>query len=328
LPRALIGSWPTPVSPLPDLASELGLASLHVKRDDLSAEPYGGGKPRKLELFLGQAISSAKEGVITFGGVGSHHAAATAIYADQHDLGCRLWLLPQPPTPEVRRVLLTCQEHGAELHLSGSLVAAEARARRRYPGELVIPPGGTSPRGNAGFVNAALELAAQVREGALPAPDVLFVAVGTMGTAIGLCIGLAIAGLPTRVIGVRTSSWEAASMPKLRREHRATTRWLHALDASFPAIELAPDRFELESRFLGKGYAQPTQAGAAATARAASLGLRLDHTYTAKAFAALLGRAPALADAHVLFWHTHSSRALTAGGDVDALPPSLRSYAR
>ncbi len=55
LSRAPLGRWPTPVTALPELAARLGAASLHVKRDDLSAEPYGGGKARKLELLLGQA---------------------------------------------------------------------------------------------------------------------------------------------------------------------------------------------------------------------------------------------------------------------------------
>jgi 1-aminocyclopropane-1-carboxylate deaminase/D-cysteine desulfhydrase-like pyridoxal-dependent ACC family enzyme len=327
IPRAVLGAWPTPVLPLVDLAKEIGVSTLHVKRDDLSAKPYGGGKPRKLELFLGEAVSRQKAGVITFGGVGSHHAVATAIYAKQLGLSCRLKLLPQPPTEEVRRVLVTCQHHGAELELVGSLASAEARAARLADDFLIIPPGGSSPVGNVGFINAALELAAQVERKALPIPDVIFVAVGTMGTAVGLAIGLALAKLPTRIVGVRAASWSAASPRKLRDLHAASVTWLRSLDATFPALKLAPNRFRFENRFLGRGYAQPTPTGDAAAKRASKYGLRLDPTYTAKAFAALLGRASDHADQHVLFWHTNSHWPLTDVGDPRALPKPLRGYA-
>jgi D-cysteine desulfhydrase len=328
IPRVALGAWPTPVLPLPGLASEIGVSSLHAKRDDLSAKPYGGGKPRKLELFLGEALARHKTGVITFGGVGSHHVAATAIYAKQLGLSCQLKLLPQPPTDEVRRVLLTCQHHDAELELVGSLASAEARASKLADDFLVIPPGGSSPLGNVGFINAALELAKQVEDQVLPIPDTIFVAVGTMGTAVGLAIGLALAKLPTRIVGVRAASWAAASPRKLRRLHDETVTWLRSRDATFPALELDRTRIRFENRFLGKGYAQPTATGNAAARRASDHGLRLDATYTAKAFAALLARASDHAGQSVLFWHTNSHWPLRGLGDVDALPKSLRGYAR
>ena len=44
-----LGQFPTPVERLHELERELGV-ELYVKRDDLSAVAYGGGKPRKLEF--------------------------------------------------------------------------------------------------------------------------------------------------------------------------------------------------------------------------------------------------------------------------------------
>ncbi len=327
LPRVLLGDWPTPLLSVPSLAAELGFASLHIKRDDLSAKPYGGGKPRKLELFLGKAVEAGLDGVVTSGGVGSHHAVATAIYAKQLGLSCRLMLLPQPPTDEVRRVLLTCQAVGAKMQLVSSNASALRRAEKLGPGWLIIAPGGSSPLGNIGFIHAALELAAQLEANTIPIPDTTYLPVGTMGSAVGLAIGFALANIPSRIVGVRASSWKAASLRKLEALHAETTTWLRKLDSSIPPIALPQKRFRFENRFLGRGYAQPTPAGRAAAARVCDLGLRLDPTYSAKALAALIANAPAHQGEHVLFWHTHSHQRLTPVGSADALPKSLRSYA-
>ncbi len=42
--------------------------------------------------------------------------------------------------------------------------------------------------GTIGYVNAGLELKAQIDEGLLPEPDKIYVPMGTMGTAVGLLI--------------------------------------------------------------------------------------------------------------------------------------------
>jgi hypothetical protein len=84
LPHRELGRWPSPVPSLDALAREIGAASLHIKRDDQVAmaharlldahglPAYAGGKLRKLELLLGDAIAQGKRRVVTIGGVGSH----------------------------------------------------------------------------------------------------------------------------------------------------------------------------------------------------------------------------------------------------------------
>lgn len=44
-------------------------------------------------------------------------------------------------------------------------------------------------------MNAALELNEQIIEGIMPKPDHIYIAGGTMGTAVGLILGLTAAGL-------------------------------------------------------------------------------------------------------------------------------------
>lgn len=321
LPVARIGRWPTPVSAHPHVARALGLGELWLKRDDRSAEPYGGGKPRKLELLLGRAAAEGRDTVITFGGVGSHHALATALYAPRHGLEAVLLLLPQPRSDEVRQVLLASHRAGAELVMAGSMTAArrlaEARRAARPERVAILAPGGSEPLGNVGFVSAGVELAGQIERGALPEPDVIFLALGTMGSAIGLDIGLVAAGRPIPIVAVRASSRPISTRKKLRRMYAETVAFLRARDASFPAVRLDEERFVVADRFLGKGYAQPTVAGRAAIRFGAEHDLSLEATYTAKAFAALRAAAEAeLKGKRVLFWQSHAGQPLDLA-DVD-----------
>jgi hypothetical protein len=67
LHRAPLGALPTPVEHHEALGRAIGVPSLWVKHDDRIATPYGGGKIRKLELFLGEARHLGYSGVVTSG---------------------------------------------------------------------------------------------------------------------------------------------------------------------------------------------------------------------------------------------------------------------
>src|SRR5205085_10379809 len=72
--------------------------------------------------------------------------------------------------------------------------------RRPY----LLWPGASTPLGTLGYVSAALELVDSWTDG--PPPDVVVVPLGSGGTAVGLAIGLAMAGWrDTRVVGVRVA---------------------------------------------------------------------------------------------------------------------------
>ena len=59
---------------------------------------FGGGKARKLDLLLGDAIARGVTEVVTTGGTGSNHARCTAWAARALGLRCTLALLPEPET--------------------------------------------------------------------------------------------------------------------------------------------------------------------------------------------------------------------------------------
>ncbi len=211
LPYVSLGEFPTPIEKLNRLGTNMGINHLYIKLDGLSGKVYGGNKIRKLEFILGNALRTKAKEVLTFGAAGSNFALATAIYAQQVGLKSISMLMPQPNAHYVRRNLLMSHYSQAELHLPHSrlFVTLETkyqllRHKAKY-GHFpqIIPFGGSSPLGTTGFVNAALELVEQIRNGEIPEPDRIYVPLGTMGTTVGLILGLKVADLKSRVIGVR-----------------------------------------------------------------------------------------------------------------------------
>jgi len=340
IPHTPLADLPTPVEAAPALAEALGAESAWVKRDDLTAEAYGGNKVRKLEFLLGEAVREKAKTVITFGGAGSNHALATAIYARQLGLKSVSLLSPQPNAHAVRRNLLMSHKVGAELHhYEGLRRAALARLLetglhtvRDGVAPYVIPPGGSNSMGMLGFVNAGLELQKQVAEGALPAPDIIYVACGTMGTCVGLLLGLRAGGLDTRIKAIQVTNPSFCSLERGKQLYEETSALLAEVTAGFGPFPFPERQLELEPDFFGREYGWHTEEGQAAIRRAEELaGLKLEGVYTGKAFAALLahGAGGAVRGQHVLFWNTYSSRDLsTEVADVDyhELPKPFHRY--
>jgi 1-aminocyclopropane-1-carboxylate deaminase/D-cysteine desulfhydrase-like pyridoxal-dependent ACC family enzyme len=204
-------------------------------------------------------------------------------------------------------------------------------ARALAEDAFLIPIGGSGILGTLGYVDAGRELAEQVARGELPNPDLVVVTCGTGGTAVGLALGLAAAGLETRVLGVCVSD------PVILV--RALIEWLISRTANvvagseMSASKLASEarrRLSFTTKFLGRGYAYPTESGARALAVAADAGLTLDPTYTAKTFAAVLEALDAGASKNVLYWHTLSAaplEPLLVGAPVE-VPPRLAKLLR
>jgi L-cysteate sulfo-lyase len=135
-------------------------------------------------------------------------------------------------------------------------------------------------------------------------PDVIVHATSSGGTQAGIVAGCALHGLSTRVVGV--SADDAAA--DVERQVRSIIAGM-ATPLGPPLDEIAREvPIEVDDTFVGGGYGVPTPASIEAQQLAARTeALFVDHTYTAKAFAALIarvrdGRIPN--DATVLFWHT------------------------
>ncbi|NIV17177.1 MAG: pyridoxal-phosphate dependent enzyme [Woeseiaceae bacterium] len=332
LPKTQLANLPTPVSQH-EVSAAGRSHSVAVKHDDVTAELYGGNKVRKLEFLLRRASDKNAKRIATFGTVASNHALATALYARSLGFECTCFLSHQTKTPNCARALNTHLINGTEIvRLGGKRTEIIATLRRYLHGReaWVLPPGGSSWLGVIGFVNAGLELADQVNAGELPEPDRLYVANGTMATASGLALGLALAGLRTDVQAIRVTHEFMANRLAMQSLIRKTGTLMHMLDASVPGDLASRVNLSFRDEFFGGGYARSNESTDRAVELAkAEFGITLETTYTGKAMAALLHDLDRSAG-KVLFWNTYNSRPLPAGtelpDDTGGLPREFLRY--
>ena len=305
VPRVRLGAFPTAVERLPSAHGELW-----IKRDDRSGTPLGGNKVRSLEFLLAGLDPGAE--IVTTGSRGSTHALATAIYG--RALGARVTVVrwPQVMNPEAFQVAAAIRAAAAETHDAGSTLGALARAAliRLRRGARWIPPGATSPRGALGHVNAALELAEQVRAGRLPRPARIVVPLGSGGTAAGLALGLAIAGMDTTLCCAAVAPRIVANKRRVLSIARQCARFIErGTGTTLPRVD--PARITVDRDYYGGAYGQATTGGNdAARWLLDAAGIAIDATYSAKAFASAMAHAAREHDAGpTLFWLTYDARA-------------------
>ena len=288
---------PTPVAPLDELAASAGLeAGLLWLKDDgaYGTGGWGGNKVRKLEWLLPDVRRRGRRTILTVGGIGTNWGLAAALYGRDQGLGVALALIDQPVDEHVRAQLERLRASGATIHRTHTkarTIAAAPWLMLRHSAGLrppyFLPAGGSSPLGAVGYVEGGLEIAAQVKAGAMPEPAHVVTAVGSGGTAAGLALGLRLAGLGTRVTGVVVNDTLRLDSAALRKLAGRTAKLLAERGAS-AAAEARDLRLESVADWLGSGYGHPTGESERARTLAAGTGLGLDPVYTAKAMAATL----------------------------------------
>ena len=118
-----------------------------------------------------------------------------------------------------------------------------------------VPGGASSSIGNMGYVNAAFELRDQIRQGIFPEPDYILAAAGSLGTAPGLQLGCMLAGLKSRVIGVRVSMPWYITTQKYADRINELNRFMQEVDTTVPLKKVVPGDLILLEDYLGKEYA-------------------------------------------------------------------------
>ncbi|TXL56650.1 1-aminocyclopropane-1-carboxylate deaminase/D-cysteine desulfhydrase [Aeromicrobium terrae] len=317
LPHVALGTRPTPVRRLEALST--GAAEIWLKDDGAFGDGgWGGNKVRKLEWLIPDAQRSGRRTILTFGALGTNWGLAATLYARDHGLRTALALVDQPVDDHVRAQLERHRSSGATLHFTHSKARTVAMApwllarhRTGFKPPYVVPAGGSSPVGALGYVEAALELAGQVADGVLPEPSHVVVPVGTGGTTAGLLLGLRIAGLRTRVVGVIVNDQLRLDHGQVTRLARRTADLLRSRGADVPDPGADPSDLLMTRDWLGEGYGHATPTALTALARARDEeGLTLEPVYTAKALDGLLqmdadGR---FGDGPVLFVNTNGPR--------------------
>lgn len=271
---------PTPLEYLPTLSKDLGI-SLYIKRDDLTNLGGGGNKLRKLEYFLYDAKAKGATALVTVGGAQTNHGRLTAAVAAKYGMKCTIVAIDEYPG-EVSANILLDRIMGADLVLHKDdgtpLMDLVGRVMRKYEnaGEIpyFIPMGGSNQLGAMGYYDCAKELLEQTKDGRV------FVAVGSMGTYMGLYCGLCNSSV--RLTGILIGPfYEDVKSYALDYFNQCRDSW--ELD-----ISAGPADFDIRTEFIRGGYNNPVkEVREAVYEMARKEAILLDPCYTGKAYAAI-----------------------------------------
>ena len=306
IPRVSLGRFPTPISPLSGLSTQLW-----IKRDDLCADPLGGNKVRALEFLLGGV--GEEDELVTVGSVGSTHALALSVYGNRLKARIALGLWRQELNPTATIVSERLLKHrGTVVEFRSPVSAYLWGMLQRARGSRWIAAGGSTPLGILGHVNAGLELVEQIETGILPQPSYVVVPLGTGGTAAGLALAFAIAGRDITVVGVRVVPQIVARKGHVLGLASRTAKLIES-HTGRPLPRVKPGAIDIVHSEYGGAYGRETDSSRAASLKLDQLRSRpplsLDGSYSAKAFAHALELA---ARKPTLFWLTFDSRILSA----------------
>lgn len=325
----------TPVSRLAKFGQDVGHSHLYVKREDLTAPGYGGNKVRNLEFLLGRAQALGCKRVAMVAPLGSNFVAAAASQATRIGMKSEFFHFVPTRNKQINRHARFTQSVGASLHtMDGAILPAilksslglSLRMGQNFLSSdktFRLPIGGSDVLGVLGHVNAALELAMQIRRGEIPPIDQLVLGVGTCGTMAGLLVGLRLAGLNTKVIGVRCVDRIICNEYKIAALANQVTKKLR-LNFKFRASEIDLRNYctydELES-VASVHYARPLPHADALISQMFNLeGLTLDTTYTTKVIHFLKNWIQKDAfqthKKNILYWHTFSPTAMNFAEDL------------
>jgi len=324
MPRVKLAALPTALEYVPRLSQNLGI-ELYLKRDDNTGLAVGGNKARKLEYLVGDALAKGCDTLITTGGPQSNHCRMTAAAAAKAGLDCHLVFTSQDIAVRQGNLLLD-ELLGANLHFLGvddGILAGERmielaeQLKQQGQKPYIVPLGGSSPVGAAGYIRAIKELMDQTDLAGISVEYIIH-ASGSAGTQAGLLAGVKAFNLPIKVLGM------SVSRPKQRLSGEVFNLCRDTLSNAGFNTTVTPEEVVVYDEYVGNGYGIPTELSIEALRLFAKLeGVILDPVYTAKAGAGLLdltrkGIIPN--DSSVLFWHTGGSPALFAEQELHWRP--------
>ncbi|MHB8619122.1 MAG: 1-aminocyclopropane-1-carboxylate deaminase/D-cysteine desulfhydrase, partial [Chloroflexota bacterium] len=265
LPRYPLAALPTPLEGAPNLSAQLGIEVL-IKRDDLTGLAMGGNKARKLEYIVADAKAQGADMLLTTAAAQSNFCRMTAGSARRAGMQAGL-LLRGSGQEAAQGNLLLDYLLGADVRFTEDMDPYstgthdrllawedEARAAGRHP-YLVYIHGGSraGSLATAGYVAGALELARQL-QAMEKRPRHLYVAVGSGGTLAGLLIGLRMARLELRTVGVCVGTLSDTMAPK-------TLEFIGHACQLIGAPRPPDTDLILEDGQRGEAYGVPTAAG-------------------------------------------------------------------
>lgn len=283
---------PTPLEYLPSLSEELGI-SFYIKRDDLTGLGMGGNKLRKLEYFLADAKAKGATTLLTMGGAQTNHGRLTAAVAARYRMKCIITSIDNYPGEVSANILLDrlmgCEvilkkNDGRPASIQYDELNAKVIAERESKGEsvYVIPIGGSNELGTLGYYECAMELTAQAEEQSLRDARIIST-VGSMGTYMGLFLGLKNEASPLSLTGISILPYEGGARSFAKKYFERTRDFLQ-----LPLSAEEAD-FDIEEGYIREGYNIPNkQVRNAIYHMARREAIILDPCYTGKTFAGIL----------------------------------------
>jgi D-cysteine desulfhydrase len=345
LPWLPLFDRPLPVGPLPaTLGRALGLPAALWRDEGAAPVVLAGNKARKYEYTLANALYGGAARISTIASSGSNHAVALSFAARlavrnvgrAEPLAVNVRSYPQAETRDVVQKQKILRALGVRVTaFEGDVRAALAIAGDTAATALgllaadhfVVPAGGSSPVAVLGHIDAALELAEDLVRAGLPRPDDVFVALGSGATAVGLALGFALLGWPTRVVATLSQDkprWLSAALygdseiplavAHARRLAESAGALLDGLlgevlvegGAALVRRALAPEHFVVDADTWRPAYGVASPAVKADLDVAATHGLILDATFAGKSFSTMCqwARAGRLQRRIPLLWQT------------------------
>lgn len=284
---------PTPLEYLPTISKDLGI-QLYIKRDDLTPLGQGGNKLRKLEYLLKDAQDQGCTMLLTCGGAQTNHGRLTMAVARKYGMKGAILCIDEYPGELSANLLLDgmmgCDVYlqkpdgihaeGEQLNLLRQKVTAEEESK----GEKVyyIPLGGSNELGILGYYECAQELAKQVEDAGMK--DVRVICpIGSMGTYMGMAVGIKNESLPLKLTGI-------SIMPRPKGLKYYAMKYYGRVKEYFNLdLEMTEDDFDTISDYDRGAYNNPCkEVREAMYYMAEKEALILDPCYTGKAFAGLL----------------------------------------
>lgn len=312
LPKVSLGYCPTPFEELKRLSDEIGGPRIWIKRDDLTGLSFGGSKTRSLETLIGQAVEEGADTIITCGPMTSNHVRLTAAAANKLGLSAILVLKNDDKMNKPQGNMLLNTMLGAELVFANVDTLAELEdvmadlavsLRKKGAKPFIIPGGGYSPVGAAGYLTLMAELLEQSKANNITIDSIIFAA-GSGCTQSGLIVGNKYYNAGIEIIGLTINREKEVLIDRI---HHDVVKTFSLLELDL-AIE--KDEVNVLDDYLGPAYAVPSDEGLKAIDKLARLeGVILDPCYTGKAMAGVIDLASRRfnADQNIVFIHTGGS---------------------
>ncbi len=288
LPRVALGTYPTPLQPLPNLTKELKAPNLYIKRDDMTGLAFGGNKTRQLEYVLGKLMQDKPDVFVTGANIQSNwcrQATAAAV-----KLGIPIVLvLRNTDSQELSGNAMLDVWMGADIRFVNEpdmTLMGERRkaviAELEAQGKRAIQIDPRAPENALGYVEMAVELDEQMEALGIAPTQLWLAAAGP--TFAGLLVAARLLGWNCQLVGVTPLTWSDSTV-----EARIASVANQVAEILGVDIHFASDDVCILYDYIGAGYAKASPEGLEAMRIAARTdAILLDPVYTGKAMAGLI----------------------------------------